>query len=60
MGIEKVLATEIATIDGLIVGIFSTANCYGQEKVNRLLEEFPNRVEYILMHMGIVPEIKSY
>lgn len=52
MNIEKVLATEIATIDDLIVGTFSTANCYGQEKVNRLLVEFPNRAEYILYAYG--------
>lgn len=52
MDVEKVLATEIATIDDLIVGAFSTANCYGQEKVNRLLVEFPNRAEYVLYAYG--------
>ena len=52
MGIEKVLATEIDTIDDLIVGTFSTANCYGQEKVNRLLAEFPDKSEYVLYAYG--------
>lgn len=53
MDIETVLATEIATtIDDLIVGTFKNANCYGQEKVNRLLAEFPNRAEYILYAYG--------
>ena len=52
MDVEKVLATEIATIDDLIMGTFSTANCYGQEKVNRLFVEFPNRAEYVLYAYG--------
>lgn len=52
MGIEKVLATEIDTIDDLIVGTFSTANCYGQEKINRLLAEFPDKSEYVLYAYG--------
>lgn len=52
MDIEKVLATEIATIDDLIVGTFSTANCYGQEKVNRFLTEFPDKSEYVLYAYG--------
>ena len=52
MGIEKVLATEIATMDDLIVGTFNNANCYGQEKVNRFLAEFPDRAEYVLYAYG--------
>ena len=52
-GIDTVLATKIA-IDqnGLLTGKFSTKNCYGQEKVNRLLAEFPNREDYKLIVYG--------
>ena len=52
MGIEKVLATEIDTIDDLIVGTFSTANCYGQEKVNHFFSEFHDKSEYVLYAYG--------
>ena len=46
-GIDIVLATKIETDkNGLLTGRFLTKNCYGQEKVNRLLEIFPNRNEY--------------
>ena len=34
------------------MGTFSTANCYGQEKVNRFLAEFPDRSEYVLYAYG--------
>jgi phosphatidylglycerophosphatase C len=42
--IETILATKIE-IDknSLLTGRFLTKNCYGQEKVNRLLEMFPYR-----------------
>lgn len=52
IGIETVLATKILIKDNLIEGSFSSANCYGQEKVNRLLKEFPNRNEYTLYAYG--------
>jgi len=43
-GVETVLATKIETDkNGLLTGRFLTKNCYGQEKVNRLLEVFPDR-----------------
>ncbi|MCI6460382.1 MAG: haloacid dehalogenase-like hydrolase [Prevotella sp.] len=32
----KVLSTEIEVKDGLLTGLFSTPNCYGEEKVRRL------------------------
>jgi len=51
-GIEKVFATEIQVEKGKITGIFKTKNCFGQEKVNRLLEEYPNRENYILYAYG--------
>ena len=52
-GVETVLATKIETgKSGFLTGKFSTKNCYGQEKVNRLLIEFPNRKDYYLIAYG--------
>jgi len=52
-GIETVLATKIE-IDksGLLTGNFLTKNCYGQEKVNRLLEIFPDRSKNKIIAYG--------
>lgn len=52
VGIEAVLATEILIKNNLIEGSFSSKNCYGQEKVNRLLTKCPNRKEYTLYAYG--------
>lgn len=52
MNIETVLATEIKVGDKIIEGSFSSENCYGQEKVNRLLSQYPNRNEYTLYAYG--------
>lgn len=51
-GIDEVLATEILVKDKAVVGKFSTANCYGQEKVNRLLIKYPDRNGYVLYAYG--------
>ena len=52
-GIATVLATKIETDkNNLLTGKFLTKNCYGQEKVNRLLEELPNRSDYRLVVYG--------
>ena len=52
-GVDTVLATKIEIGEnGLLTGNFLTKNCYGQEKVNRLLSEFPNRNEYRLVAYG--------
>ena len=48
----KVLGTQIEVIDGRLTGRFLTANCYGQEKVNRLLSEYPDRNAYRLTAFG--------
>lgn len=51
--IETILATKIETDkNGLLTGKFLTKNCYGQEKVNRLLEVFPDRNEYKFIAYG--------
>ena len=48
-----VLGTKIDVNDnGIVTGRFLTKNCYGQEKVNRLLEVEPNRNEYELYAYG--------
>lgn len=51
--INIIIATQIATdIHGKITGKFSSKNCVGQEKVNRLLEVFPSRTSYVLEAYG--------
>lgn len=53
IGADIVIATKIQTKkNGLLTGKFLSKNCFGQEKVNRLLELFPNRKEYILIAYG--------
>ena len=52
-GVKAVLATEIEVDDnGLLTGRFKTANCSGQEKVNRLLEIEPDKENYYLFAYG--------
>lgn len=48
----KVLGTQIEVIDGKLTGRFLTKNCYGQEKVNRILSLYPNRKDYHLTAFG--------
>lgn len=47
-----VVGTQIEIKDGLLTGCFLTKNCYGQEKVNRILALYPNRSEYHLTAYG--------
>lgn len=52
-GINNVLATRIEIDErGIITGRFSSKNCYGQEKVNRLLQVEPHRHTYTLYAYG--------
>ena len=48
----KVLGTKIEVKNGLLSGRFLTPNCYGQEKVNRILALFPARQDYTLVAYG--------
>ena len=48
----KVLGTQIEVIDGCLTGRFLTPNCYGQEKVRRILALYPDRSEYHLTAFG--------
>lgn len=52
MNIKTVLGTEIEVKNNIIEGVFSSKNCYGQEKVNRLIAQYPNRDEYVLYGYG--------
>jgi HAD superfamily hydrolase (TIGR01490 family) len=52
MNIEAVIGTTIRIKNSRIEGRFLSANCYGQEKVNRLLELFPDRENYTLYAYG--------
>ena len=47
-----VVGTQIEVKDGLLTGRFLTKNCYGQEKINRILALYPNRSEYYLTAYG--------
>ena len=48
----KVIGTEAEIADGRLTGRFSTPNCYGKEKVNRLREAYPDRSSYRLIAYG--------
>ena len=53
LGLVNVLGTRIDVDNqGLLTGRFMTANCYGQEKVRRLLEVEPQRNDYYLYAYG--------
>ena len=53
LGIKNVIGTEIEINDNnSLTGKFSTQNCYGQEKVNRLIQTFPNINNYYLIAYG--------
>ena len=48
----QVLGTQIGTEGGRLTGQFTTKNCYGQEKVNRLTALYPHREAYDLIAFG--------
>lgn len=52
LGIDNVIGTRIEIVDGIITGKFEGKNCYGQEKVRRLLEIYPDRGAYLLYAYG--------
>ena len=47
-----VLGTQVEVIDGCLTGRFLTPNCYGQEKVRRILAIHPDRSAYHLTAFG--------
>ena len=48
----QVLGTQIETKESRLTGQFTTKNCYGQEKVNRLTALYPHREAYDLIAFG--------
>lgn len=53
IGLHEVIGTQIAVdSNNRLTGRFLSKNCYGQEKVNRFLEKYPNRSDYILEAYG--------
>lgn len=52
LGVKEIIGTEIEIENNQITGGFKTKNCYGQEKVDRLLEKYPNRNDYELIVYG--------
>ena len=48
----QVIGTQIEVEEGVLTGRFLTKNCYGQEKVNRILARYPNREDYHLTAYG--------
>ena len=51
-GVTHVLGTQVEQEGGLLTGRFSSPNCYGQEKVRRLLAAEPARDSYVLCVFG--------
>lgn len=47
-----IVGTQVEERNGRLTGRFLTPNCYGQEKVNRILALYPNRHEYYLTVFG--------
>lgn len=47
-----VVGTMVEERDGVLTGRFITKNCYGREKVNRLLQLYPERTQYRLTAYG--------
>ncbi len=48
----QIIGTKIEESEGKITGKFTTRNCYGKEKVNRLKAIFPSRDNYKLIAFG--------
>ena len=48
----KVIGTQVEVNNGRLTGRFLTKNCYGQEKVNRILDYLPDRKTYKLIAYG--------
>ncbi len=51
-GFSSLFCTEVEVENEVLTGAFLTANCYGQEKVNRLSARYPERKKYRLIAYG--------
>lgn len=47
-----VAGTQVEVADGKLTGRFSSKNCYGEEKVNRIKAIYPNRKEWYMVAFG--------
>lgn len=47
-----IIGTKIEVVNGIITGRFASANCYGQEKVNRIKEIYKDRQKYYIIAYG--------
>ena len=52
MRIDTVIGTCLEIKNGIITGKLASRNCYGQEKVNRLLELYPDKDQYEIYAYG--------
>jgi HAD superfamily hydrolase (TIGR01490 family) len=53
LGISSILCTKLEVDkDACLTGHFASANCYGAEKVRRLLHLYPQRDDYYLIAYG--------
>jgi len=50
--IDEVIATLPQIENSFLTGRFATKNCHGKEKVERLLEKYPEKEEYFLYAYG--------
>lgn len=48
----KVICTQVEVKNGYLTGKFQTKNCYGKEKVNRIMSIYPNREDFYLIAFG--------
>lgn len=48
----SVVGTKVEVSEGRLTGRFLTHNCYGEEKVRRLLRIYPDRADYTLTAYG--------
>lgn len=52
LDVDKLLATQLEVQNNKLTGRFKTVNCWGQEKVNRLLYEYSDRCQYYIVAYG--------
>lgn len=51
-GFTEVIATKLEEKDGVLTGKFASHNCYGEEKVNRLMHFFTDRKQVYITAYG--------
>jgi phosphatidylglycerophosphatase C len=51
-GFEHTIATIVEINDGFLTGKFKSKNCYGIEKINRILKKYPDRKNLYIFAYG--------